>query len=66
MADAGADERDEPIEATAAAGRRRQAAARAERSGLRLVPGRDADAAPAAGQSGEQARLLGAYNTYNG
>jgi hypothetical protein len=65
MAGARAGERDQRTEVTAAA-RRRQIAARAARCGLRLVPHRDVDAAPPAAQSGEQARLLGAYNLYNG
>jgi len=66
MAGAGAGERDERTEVTAAKVRGRRSAVRAERSGLRLVPRPAADAAPAAGQSGEQARLLGTYNLYNG
>ena len=64
MTGAGAGERDERPEVTAAKVRRRQIAARAERSGLRLVPRPDSDTAR--GQSREQARLLGTYNLYNG
>ena len=63
---AGAEERDERSEVPAVNVRRRPIAARAKQSGLRLVPQPGADAAPERGQSGEQARLLGAYNLYNG
>jgi len=66
MTGAGAGRRDERPEVTAAKVRRRQVAARAERSGLRLVPRPDSDTAPERGQSREQARLLGTYNLYNG
>jgi hypothetical protein len=66
MRGAEAGKRDERPEVTAAKLRRRQIAARAERSGLRLVPQPDSDPAPERGQSREQARLLGTYNLYNG
>jgi len=51
---------------TAAKVQRRQIAARAERSGLRLVPRPDSDTAPERRQSRDQALLLGRYNLYNG
>ena len=63
MAGAGTGERDEPFGVTAAEARRRRVVARA---GLRLVPEPDLNAALEGGQSKEQARLLGAYNLYNG
>ena len=66
MTGAGAGRRDERPEVTAAKVRRRQIAARAERSGLTLVPRPDYDTAPERGQSGDQARVLGSYNLYNG
>jgi len=66
MTDAGAGERDERPEVTAAEARHRQISARAARAGLRLVPSPDSGGAPAGGQTGQEARLLGAYNLYNG
>ena len=65
MAGAEASERGERFEISAKA-RRRQIAARAARSGLRLVSQPDPAAAPERGQSEEQARLLGTYNLHNG
>jgi hypothetical protein len=66
MTGAGAGKRDERPEVTAAKVQRRQIAARAERSGLRLVPRPDSDTAPERRQSRDQALLLGRYNLYNG
>ena len=66
MAGAGAGERDKRSDMTAAQARRQHIAARAERAGLRLIAQPDPDAPPAGGQNGEEARLLGAYNLYNG
>jgi hypothetical protein len=58
----GADERGERSGLTAEEARRRDAAARAGRPGLRLVRRRD----PEDGQTEQQLRLLAEYNLYNG